>query len=302
LSLRALKANGLNKSIIIQLIITSFIAVYAKPQFIVVVPLCIVVIVLVLMRVKMSIFMKLRFSLMSLLVLALVVVFSSILKIGPLVPILRFISIYDFSKIIDFVKSYAVPHMYREVLPWYWGIFDWLGVTYPRIVHRTINWILLVSIVGFILEGAKKIKKIFKWPYLGVLFLCVCIVFLVGAIYSYDWIEFTQTNIHLGIQGRYFFPVLIPTLVIIYSGASRWIPGKIIGRILTVLMIVLNIYALYVICKTYYSLDSFDIFISQISQYKPWFFKGAWLISLFIIYILSLAYFVRTVVWSSDEE
>ena len=49
---------------------------------------------------------------------------------------------------------------YRLILPWYWGVFRWLSLTYPRLVHRVINVITLVGLAGLLMF----MRQIFSSP------------------------------------------------------------------------------------------------------------------------------------------
>jgi len=58
--------------------------------------------------------------------------------------------------LIDYIKTSAVD-LYRQVLPWYWGVYRWLSLTLPLWVYRVIKIIMMVSLIGLI-AGFKKIK------------------------------------------------------------------------------------------------------------------------------------------------
>ena len=63
---------------------------------------------------------------------------------------------------------------YRLILPWYWGVFRWLSLTYPRLVHRVINVITLVGLAGLLmfmrqifsecLKGSQRILNLMRQP------------------------------------------------------------------------------------------------------------------------------------------
>ena len=62
-----------------------------------------------------------------------------------------------------------------ETIPWYWGVFNWLGVTLPRLVLKVQARILIVSSLGFLIYVFKQLrKKTFKSVNnLKILFLAI---------------------------------------------------------------------------------------------------------------------------------
>ncbi len=51
-------------------------------------------------------------------------------------------------------------------------------------------------------------------------------------------------------------------------------------------MVILNFIALWIIAKSYYDISNINNFIVQASQYKPWFYKGYWLVLVTISWML----------------
>lgn len=286
--------NNINLIKISLFLVTSMSTIYFKPQFIITIPIVLLVLA-VLLRENSS--REKRFRLILIYIFSLGLLLTVFLKIGyqSNIHIYRLFNNLNLFHLIDYFKSYIIPHAYREVLPWYWGIYDWLGVTYPRIVHRIINWTGLFSLFGFFIYAIRNRKNIFKWPGIGIMITVVISLLLVLGIYTFDYFEVLIRNIHLGVQGRYFFPAISVQMAILLIGFYSLFPQKIkiIGcKIVVGLMILLNFFALYVVSRTYYDLSSLQTFIIQASQYKPWFFKGTYLSILFIVYLISLAVFV----------
>ena len=114
-------------------------------------------------------------------------------------------------------------------------------------------------------------------------------LFFLG-VYLFDWLQFIDSGFkfHLGVQGRYFFPLIQSHMIFIALGwreLFRFFPAlfRFVLKMLVLLMFLLHWYALLLISFTYYHLNSFSIFISQASQYKPWFFKGFYLITAIVL-------------------
>jgi hypothetical protein len=202
----------------------------------------------------------------------------------------------NFLSLVKYTYEYTLPHTYKEVLPWFWGVYDWLGVTYPRIVHRVINWIILLSIIGWILKIISYTKdSIFKKDtYLVIFYFLVVSLFFYGGISVYDWYLWSYSKFPLGVQGRYFFPLISVIMMIILSGWNFFLTklrlGKTSSLILLIFIILLNIYAQYLILNTYYNLDSLENVYLQISQYKPFLFKSYTVFPLILLYLLLLLF------------
>lgn len=184
---------------------------------------------------------------------------------------------------------WTLNHTYREVLPWFWGVFRWLSLTLPRWVNRIMMSLLLISGIGLIYNLVlvfknKKIKK--NWQILFIIYVFL-IYFL--ALLVWDWSFFRAHNYSFGIQGRYYFPVIVPAMLLFAWGMER------ISKYLLVFLgswfMVVNTIAFWRLVSSYYSVSSFSGFLTQASQYKPWFAKGDYLAGLLIIYYFSLIFF-----------
>lgn len=297
IALRLLKGIFLFSHIVL-LFLISFLTLYFKLQFIITLPLSIFLASYLILRIKTTLVKRQTYFTVFIVVTIILVYVILINNIGPSAVLPRFFAAFDLFRFSSYLKTYVFPHLYREVLPWYWGVYDWLGVTYPRYVHRLINWTIVASLLGLAIWLKRNLKSFLNWPKVGIVFLIIESSALVFGIYIYDWLEFSQRNIHLGVQGRYFFPTVTAHMVLILIGIIYILPAKLkkfkflIPKILAVAMIVLNIYALYTIAKTYYFVLPINTFIIQASQYKPWFFKGVILGGLWVIYFVSLIIFV----------
>lgn len=217
---------------------------------------------------------------------------------GPLFLISSFIQRFNLPSFARFFREYTLVHTYREVLPWYWGIYDWLGVTYPRIIHRAINIIIALSGLGFLKAGygciSRKRTHDKKLVPPVVFLLFTNLVYFMG-ISIFDWSNWYGSSYVLGVQGRYFFPLLYSHMLLLFMGWQNLFPQRYRPagmKILGVLMIGLNVYALYTVAHTYYDLSNVSIFINQASQYKPWFVKNTGLVAVISLFIISLTAFL----------
>lgn len=188
-------------------------------------------------------------------------------------------------------------HTIAEVLPWYWGVFKWLGVVLPRWVNRIQMRILALTAIGLFIWLLKilknrKIRKI-DWQ-VDFLVLASTVYFL--AVTLWDWQFRKAYGFSFGIQGRYFFPTIVGHMALILFGLIQLVPKKwhkyLLGALLVWWTVLLHI-GLYTVLKSYYQLWSLERFWHQLSQYKPFFFKSYWWflwLGLYLISFLGLAF------------
>lgn len=280
------------------LFVITLLSLLTKFQFITVIPMSISLILFLIFRdvkPKNKIFLS---------VLTLGISFGTIailyfMKFQSLLIAINTLVTLNTSSFIKYTVEYTFPHTYKEVLPWYWGIYKWLGVTYPRFVHRIINYLLIFSLIGFVYWFLQKVIKK-QWRDKNFQMISILIIFQIiyfGSISYYDWKSWYQTGYQLGVQGRYFFPFMTLHMAIITIGINSLLSfNKIIQemglKLLGLLMIVFNIYGFYTLANSYYDLSSIPIFIIQASQYKPWFIKGDGMILIFFTAIIINSIFI----------
>ncbi|KKS98612.1 MAG: hypothetical protein UV73_C0001G0133 [Candidatus Gottesmanbacteria bacterium GW2011_GWA2_43_14] len=272
--------NGWTYSGILKITGCLLLGIYTKPQFIVMLPLLVILFIFLAVR---DLHNKYRIFLMlaafSLLYLS--VVFFTRLDFSTFPLVKEVAENFDLRSFLKFSQEYTLPHSYREVLPWYWGIFNWLGVTYPRIVHRIINRVLFVSIAGFViyLIAIWRNKKL-NSPQVQTLFFYLTAFFIfVLSISVYDWYSWQKSSYVLGIQGRYFLSFIPVQMAVVLTGWGQLFSFRKklkiwSSYILSLAMIILNYVALITVSASYYSFSDARTFIIQASQYKPFFAKG----------------------------
>jgi len=198
----------------------------------------------------------------------------------------------DYSLIDHLIWS--IKHTIREVVPWYWGVFKWLGVVLPRWANRVLNRLVLVAAIGIIVKFIKIIKKRQIFKHQGLIFIAYTAFIYFFALLFWDWTFFRNNNFSFGLQGRYYFPVIVPHMILLAVGIKELAQffGKLAVRysllILSLWFIFLNSTAFYTIANSYYDLSSYKTFIIQASQYKPFFAKGMYFSSFLFIYIFVL--------------
>lgn len=200
----------------------------------------------------------------------------------------------------DFVGflNQTIQKTIAETIPWYWGVFNWLGVTYPRIVYQIINRVMLIAAIGVLIKLYIDFKSKSKEGLLVIFLLLSSLIYFFGVTY-YNYLFSLGSGFSFGIQGRYFFPVVVAHMALILVGVITLVPSRYKKayiwaiKLLGLGMIILTFIALYTIAGSYYDLSSMNNFIVQGSQYKPWFYKGNWLIFWLVGYLLATFLLMR---------
>ena len=195
---------------------------------------------------------------------------------------------------------WTLEHTIREVFPWYWGVFNWLGVVLPRWTNRIILRFIGLAVIGIVILLYRRIQSGFFKQYDKALFLfgLSSAAYFLG-VFAWDFVFFSKYHYSFGIQGRYFFPTIIPHMTFIVWGVrgfvfERWIRlWPIILFFLVVGMVALNSHALGVVLASYYSFDSWETFFNQASQYKPFFFKSPFLLGWIGVYVFVILAVIR---------
>ena len=181
---------------------------------------------------------------------------------------------------------YTAQHTFREVLPWYWGVFRWLSLTLPRWVNQVMMRILLIAGIGLAIKCYRKKFDQGFW----LIIWSAAVYFL--ALFFWDFQQVRNSGFPFGIQGRYYFPVIVPHMVLLVMGL-RQITNYLL-LITDYWFIALNWIAFYWVTASYYDTSGFKTFIIQASQYKPDFAKGAWLAAVLFLYaILTLIFSIK---------
>ena len=297
LRLIMLKVNLKN---VTSLIFVSYLAINTKIQFIIILPIIIFLFLFLTLREIKDVKKKILVIVALIFIASGLFIYLKVIKFDSFIFALSSLKKININSLLKYTWEYTFPHTYKEVIPWYWGVYDWLGVTYPRIVYKIINGITLVSITGFIFWFISVLHRRL-WSdrnIQGVFLLLGISLFYYLAISVYDWLSWYQSGFQLGVQGRYFFPTISVHMVVIIIGIKNLTYAKYKlqkGCLLALglLMIIFNFLGLYTIAKTYYDVINTQRFVWQIGQYKPFFAKAPYIISLFFLYFLILILFLH---------
>lgn len=203
--------------------------------------------------------------------------------------------LYKMSYLEHFI--WIIRHSISEVWPWYWGVYKWLSLTLPPEAYRIINRLIPIALFGLLLRLFQFVrdKKSNKEFYL-MMFLIMAASIYFFMITTFDFFFRRNNGYSFGIQGRYFFPTVVAQMALIVIGFwhifSTFIKkhSKYAIFVVALLFIVFNDYTVFFLASSYYDTYSLNLFITQISQYKPFFLKGS-----INLYIMSIALFLQLV-------
>ncbi len=202
--------------------------------------------------------------------------------------------------------KWSVEHSLAKIVPWYWGVFKWLGVVLPRFANRAINRVMVLALVGiliglFSLIRKKKFKALIRW--LFPLYIAGG-YFMILTIWDYFFTK--SQGFSFGIQGRYFFPAITAHMGLLLWGITNLAPwpklSSLLAKLLAIGMVLINLIAFYTVVGSYYDKGDLGVFFSQASQYKPGFAKSPSLELSLSIYIIGLLYLLFLIVKLQREK
>jgi hypothetical protein len=191
-----------------------------------------------------------------------------------------------------FFSSYIRTHL-TEMIVWYWGVFKWFGVIMPKVWWWVANRLLGLSLIGLLLGLLRDFKKrSFSWQSKVIIFSILANIAYIGALGWFDWQFYQEYGRSLGLQPRYYMPLLISQMYLFLLGLTNlgwnqkvkeWI------RVTVILFFLgLQLTSFYVQLKSYYDVTPISTLINQIPQYKPFFAKGSWWYLWFPLYFAGI--------------
>lgn len=218
----------------------------------------------------------------------LVVTSIAVLRSFPNSPLVRFpgwVTLPEISLLTQFSEPPTLPdymifigrELYRQIFPWYWGVYRWLSLTVPIWSYRIIKIIMIGSFIGWFLVIARRRKLLAlvrRKPLLIALMSSA--VYAIGLL-AWNFLFWKNHGFSFGIQGRYFFPNLPEHMVLLLAGLLLLVPDtlrKLVSVSVSIAMIAFCWYCLWFVSSSYYDSSKAQIFFLQASQYKPWFFKS----------------------------
>ncbi len=175
----------------------------------------------------------------------------------------------------------TLKQYYSQTLPWYWGVYKWLSLSVPHVYYQIINRAIALALIGLIIWIVITIKnkKVNKQDLMINTFIASIFIYM-STFIIWDFYFQKIYGYPFGIQGRYFLPLILPITTVLFFGLKNLLQLfikrylYIVYFLLTFAMILFNDISLAYVSSTYYDGESIKMLISQISQYKPFIFKG----------------------------
>ena len=112
------------------------------------------------------------------------------------------------------------------------------------------------------------------------------------AIFWFDWQYAKGVGYSIGVQARYYYPVIAAHLILMLYGLTSFGWSKKVSNLirqgLLLFFVGLQLAGIYTLITSYYDLWPLSTLITQASQYKPIFAKGAWWYLWITLYMTSL--------------
>ena len=293
--------RGIRLINLLALLVILILGVFTRQQFLIVMP--IVAFPLLLQLAKTG---KLKLIILPSLLIFIFLFFSN--TFGTVLPFFWYFRIPESSiffstdpslgTFFSFFK-WTVHHSVSEVLPWYWGVYKWLSLTVPHINYQIINRLILIAFVGVIIKLFQIIKsrKIERWD-LVLFFMIYAVVIYFLIFLLWDYYFYLKNGYSFGIQGRYFFAMIVPHFTILVIGLWQVFQSlfrksaKYVLVLIILSMIVFNNVSLSYVSATYYEATNISTFVKQASQYKPQILKGYFILATLFTAMLFQAIFL----------
>lgn len=291
-------ANGIRRTNIVLFAATFVLLYLTKPQFILALPMFLTAIIIKFSLSGVSLPTKILFTTLFGLVLLILTMNINNPALYHLLEKVYPQSFFPGKTVFsvnptEFLKI-SLNRIIHETIPWYWGVFNWLGVVFPIGVIRILNRIMIFAGIGLFVKLIFFLKKRTQEDWYFLYLLLVALIYSLGILF-WNYIFFQNHYFSFGLQGRYFFPTIVAHMAILLIGLITLVPRKfkmMAMKLIGISMVLLNFIALWVIAKSYYDISSFNSFIMQASQYKPEIYKGSFLIAWFLLYFSSLIIFI----------
>lgn len=192
------------------------------------------------------------------------------------------------STFVSHIK-WTMVHTYREVMPWYWGVFRWLSLTYPRVVHRTINWLVLISIMGI---STIIFRPHYRRSYGKIaVFMLIINILYSGGLMVFDYLFTVSRLFSFGMQGRYYFPMIVTQMALLCMGVDILLPARMKGIglwVLGIAAIALHWFAQWYVLSSYTSATNIGKWFYDLSLYKPPVITQGYLLAVYLLQALMI--------------
>ncbi len=206
----------------------------------------------------------------------------------------------------NFLSGYIHTHL-REMPVWYWGVFKWFGLVLPRPWWWISIRLVVVAALGVLINFYRDMRK----HKLSVESKIMLWIVGANAIYAlalmwFDWQFYQMLGRSLGLQARYYMPLLITQMLFVLYGLTSLFKVSKLSHYVSIglLLFFASMYlaGIFVQLSGYYDLTSLNIFIDQLSQYKPWYAKGQWWYLWFITMFIAMITLIKGIISSSKPK
>jgi len=193
--------------------------------------------------------------------------------------------------------AWTIKQSIAQVWPWFWGIYKWLSLALPPEVYRIINRLIPFAIIGLLIKIYYIIKKRDVKNGKILLFLIFSVLIYCLMLTTFDYLFRKNNGYSFGIQGRYYFPVIVPTFALMLTGFWQLFSlfqkySKYLLFALVFLFFTFNVFSLSYLAGSYYNTSTPQAFINHASQYKPIIFKGNIIYLIVFIAVILQAIFI----------
>jgi hypothetical protein len=168
-------------------------------------------------------------------------------------------------------------------------------VVLPPIYWRVANRVVLLSIFGiavYLWKIAHRQKVVTHIS--SLIFLTLTTIIYALSIFWFDWQYTKSLGFSIGVQARYFFPAITAMFGLMLTGilSLGWNPRirSYLSMGIVLLFVWLQLGGIWRLVTSYYDVSSFQSFMIQVSQYKPWFAKENWWYWWVGLYAISVGY------------
>jgi 4-amino-4-deoxy-L-arabinose transferase-like glycosyltransferase len=168
-----------------------------------------------------------------------------------------------------------------EMIVWYWGVFKWFGVLMPRIWWWTANRLVGLAVIGFLVSIYRdwKARRLSMINRIAIFSIGANAIYM-AALFWFDWQFYQEYGRSLGLQPRYYMPLLVTQMFLLLHGilSLGWNAKvrQVIRYVVIFFFLGLQLASVWTQLTSYYDFSSWHIFLEQLSQYKPIYAKGGW--------------------------
>lgn len=160
---------------------------------------------------------------------------------------------YSFRSYLHYLHSGAISGYPRLLFREFWGRFGWGGAYLPDPVLGAIAVVCAIGAVGLVVNLARqRAMRSLVLLLVGLIVLQILFIFI-----GVDYLQgYARTGRTLGLQGRYFFPIVAPFLFLILSGWEALLGERALAlRIAPALMFVLQLIGLAAVFARYFGVE-----------------------------------------------